>query len=153
MTTKCTDCHCIIEDGEARANLPIGVKCSPCSDKYYESNGKLKSFVYDSIPDKRVTPKEPDELKSVFKHGVTKIAGQLIPNTLLEDYKNHVDYLRRVCNSSLSLRDPLITMKALQEREKIHRKIFKVANLIYHADDNATKLSIEFNTALDKYIS
>lgn len=105
--------------------------------------------MFDDAPIKEITPEDTQLLVSSLKEGVTDIGGHLIPNTLLEDYKNHVAYLRRVCNLSLSLRDPMITMNALTQREKIHRKIFKRTGLIYHVDDDATSESIQFNTALD----
>ena len=145
MTVQCTDCNKVIEDG--RANLPIGVKCSSCSDKYYDD----MSWFINKIP--AITPEDTALLKSIFKDGVTDIGGHLIPNTLLNDYMNHVNYLRRVCDTSLSLGDPITLFITLKEREKIHRQIFEQTGLTYHADYNASNESIQFNTALDSYIT
>ncbi len=122
MTDKCSICHKTIEDGVGRFNFPSGTQCMEC----YDNPKKQK--------------KEPKYVK---------IAGYKIPYKKLKLYAETVDYTRRAALMGQTRDDPLIVMKALENRVKIHKEIFKIAGIDH---DSTEPKAMKIRNALEKWL-
>jgi hypothetical protein len=141
--TKCVKCKNNFGADVGMYNSPMGWVCSDCG----ESKPWLKS-VRKEIKEKKKIVK-PREFS--FENEVI-IGKYSINGKVLSDYVQKVDYLRRATLYSISRDDPLILQKALQAREIIHRNIFRLIGLPYHADTENQK-SHDFNKLLDDWLT
>ena len=144
---SCVICHKKFEADEGIYNYPDGVRCIKCGDNYTGWKKKLKKH-YQNEPMQDIK-KEFDEN---MKLGASRIGQYIIPNKLLYPYAEKVNYLRRAITISIGRDDPLIIQKALEQREKLHREIFRYIKLPYHTDLESGKDSTEFNSLLDEWI-
>jgi len=71
--------------------------------------------------------------------------------SLIEEYRGKVKYLRRATTISIGRDDPLIVQRALQERIKLHKKIYEAIGIPYEKN-NASEESIKFNEALERFL-
>ena len=117
---KCSICHKKIEDGVGRFNFPSGVECMECHD----TNPKKK-------------PK------------YVKLAGYKIPYKLLKEYAEIVDYTRRAALMGQTKDDPLIVVKALENRVNVHKKIFKITG---HDHDSTEPEVMKIRNALENWL-
>ena len=116
----CVKCKDKIYDGDGRFNYPTGQECTNCGDP--------------------TTKKKPK---------FTKIAGYNIPTKKLEEYRDVVEYTRRAAIMGRSRDDPLIVMRALENRVKIHKAIFKITG---HDHDSTAKEPTRIRHALDEWL-
>ena len=144
---SCVICHKQFEEDEGIYNYPDGARCMKCGDNYTGWKKKLKKH-YQNEP-KQDIKKEFDEN---MKLGASRIGQYIIPNKLLYPYAEKVNYLRRAITIAIGRDEPLIMQKALEQREKLHREIFKYIRLPYHTDLEASEESINFNELLDDTI-
>lgn len=119
---KCSICHKVIKDGVGRFNLPTGTECMDC----HENPKKAK--------------KEPKYVT---------LAGIKIPYKKLKLYAETVDYTRRAALMGQIEDDPLIVMKALENRVKIHKEIFKIAGIDH---DSTEPKAMNIRNALDNWL-
>ncbi len=119
MSDVCSICKKEIEDGVGRYNLPSGVECTKCHEK----------------------PKK--------KPKYVKIAGYKIPYKKLEEYVDVVEYTRRAALMGKTKDDPLIVMKALANRVKIHKEIFKIVGINHDSTEPKAK---KIRDALEKWL-
>jgi len=137
---NCAKCKRVIAEGEGAYMAPGGPFCNEC--------GKSKPWRKAAKPRIRKPTLETD-----FKlDGPVTILGHELDEIVLAEYLKKVDYLRRATGIAIGRDDPLIIQKALQARERIHRHIFKLVNLPYHADSKNEE-SNKFNEALDDWIT
>ena len=123
MSDECSICHEKIEDGVGRFNLPTGTECMSCHEK----------------------PKK--------KPKYVKIAGYKIPSKLLEEYVEGVEYTRRAALMGQTKDDLLIVLKALENRVKIHKAIFKIAGYDHDSTEpEAMKIRDALATWLEKNV-
>lgn len=120
MSDECSICHKTIEDGIGRFNLPTGIECTKCHD---------------------INPKK--EPKYV------NLADYKIPYKLLKEYAEIVDYTRRAALMGQTKDDPLIVMKALENRVNVHKKIFKITG---HDHDSTEPEVMKIRDALEKWL-
>jgi len=145
MKDCCSKCGKQFTSGEGGYNYPDGIQCGKCGDNYTGWKKETRK--------ERPVENIQQELQESMRSGATTIGTHIIPNKLLDNYKDHVEYLKRSITISIGRDDPLIIQKALKQREKIHREIFKHAGLIYHADSNSNIESIKFNELLDAWLT
>ncbi len=119
ISDTCTKCGINIYEGEGRFNFPSGTECSKCGD-----NPKKK-------------PK------------FTDIAGYKISTKLLEEYRVVVEYTRRAALRGQTNDEPMIVMRALNNRVKIHKKIFKIAKINH---DSTTPKAMKIRNALEEWL-
>ncbi len=119
---KCKGCDRVLVNGvDGRFNVAGGPKCGDC---------------YDKKPKKQ--PKTID------------IGGYDIPSKLLLEYASKVEMTRNAAVVGIRQNDPLVVMKALNERVEIHKKIFKIAG--YDHDDFGKEAN-KIRKALDEWLN
>lgn len=124
--TKCSICQCEIEDGVGRYNAPTGTECMKC----YENPKKHR--------------KDPKYVT---------LGGIKIPYKKLKEYAEIVDYTRRAALMGKTKDDPLIVMKALENRVKIHKQIFKIAGIDHNSTEpKAMKIRKDLEKWLEKNV-
>lgn len=120
ILTRCATCDTPLPDGVGRFNLPGGPFCGDCYDK----------------------PRK--QAKTI------NIGGIDVPSKLLLEYASKVEMTRNAAQVGSRNNDPLVIMKALQERVVIHKKIFKIANINH---DSTSKKAMKVRDALDKWLN
>ena len=120
MSAQCSICKKPIKEGTPRYNLPTGTECTDC----HENKPR----------------KEPKYVK---------LGGYNIPYRKLKLYAETVDYTRRAALMGVTKDDPLIVFKALENRVKIHKEIFKITG---HDHDSTEPKTMKIRKDLEKWL-